>query len=158
MATEVQAPVPSRPRRRLMIGGVILTAALFTGQTVVIIAQQQQIADLQTRVGEPGPQGPPGPQGLPGPRGLTGPAGKDGKDGRAAPPDVDPATDELSNGRTLQMTQLEARAYCTELAGKAWPESKSGDPTLDELTGSYTATQREKAFKQCMTDEGWPQP
>jgi hypothetical protein len=52
------------------------------------------------------------------------------------------------------MTQLEARAHCTELAGKAWPESKSGDPTLDELTGSYAATQREKAFKQCMTDEG----
>jgi hypothetical protein len=139
MATEVQAPMPSKPRRRLVIGGVILAAALFAGQTAAIIAQQQ-IADLQGQAREPGPQGPPGPQGLPGPRGLTGPAGKDGKDGRTAPSDVAPATDELSNGRTLQMTQLEARAYCTGLAAKAWPESKSGDPTLDELTGSYTAT------------------
>ncbi|MFH8927566.1 hypothetical protein ACH4D4_11015 [Streptomyces pristinaespiralis] len=157
MATEIPEAVPSRPRRQLAIGGVILAAALFTGQTAAFIAQQQQIADMQTRASEPGPQGPPGPQGLPGPRGLTGPAGRDGKDGLAAPSEGAPETDADNNGRTLQMTHLEARAHCTELASKAWPESNSEDPTMYELTSSYTTAQRGEAFKQCMADEGWPQ-
>lgn len=65
---------------------------------------------------------------------------------------------EPSDSGATQMTVLQARAYCTELAGEAWPESDDADPTMDALTDAYSSSQREKAFKDCMSDEGYPQP
>ncbi|MFE7112792.1 hypothetical protein ACFU98_38395 [Streptomyces sp. NPDC057575] len=99
-----------------------------------------------------------GPQGVPGPRGIADPAGKNGKDGKSAQPITVPATSGLASTRTVQMTVLEARAYCTDLAAKAWPESDDADPTMDALTDAYSSSQRENAFKDCMSDEGHPQP
>ncbi|MEE1769281.1 hypothetical protein PUR34_14250 [Streptomyces sp. JV185] len=69
-----------------------------------------------------------------------------------------PATSGQASTRTTQMTDLEARAYCTDLAAKAWPESDDADPTMDALTDAYSSSQRENALKDCMSDEGYPQP
>lgn len=150
MAVEAH-PAPSR---RLVIGGAIV-GLLLAGQSAAIIAQHNQISALRQRVAVPGPQGPAGPQGIPGPRGETGAPGKDGKDGedgRPGTPIVVPG-----GGKATGMTQLEARAHCTDLAQKAWPDSSGGEPSMEELGRMYTEMQRERSFKQCMSDEGWPQ-
>jgi hypothetical protein len=55
-----------------------------------------------------------------------------------------------------QMTQLEAQAYCQNLAIQAWPDAPTtGDPTLDQAGRAYTNLQRERAYKQCMSDHGY---
>jgi hypothetical protein len=54
------------------------------------------------------------------------------------------------------MTQLEATAYCNDLALRAWPEPiPTGDPFLDQIAVGYANLQRGRAFTQCMTDNGY---
>lgn len=160
MTHETDSPAGPARRRYLpiVIGGVV--GAVLAGQTAALVVQQRQISDLRARTAVPGPQGPAGaqgPAGPQGPQGPAGPAGKTGRDGSDGAPAVisGPAA---GNGRAAAMTQVEARAHCTEQAAGAWPEGKGGgDVALDQLTGAYTATQRDRAFRQCMSDEGWPQ-
>lgn len=139
--------------RRWMVAGAVVVGVLLSGQTTMLVLQQQRIDALEARGAVPGPQGPPGPQGVAGPRGLP---GKDGRDGIDALPAVVPAADG-SNGRATAPTELEARAHCTELTDKAYPNTPSGDKTVDELWGMASLQMYEKAFKQCMSDEGYPQ-
>lgn len=129
---------PRRPRRHLIVGGVLV--AVLAAQSAALVAQQMQISDLKTQRSTPGPAGP------------SGPAGKDGKDGEAA---VAP----VQGGDTqTQLTETEARAHCTTAADQAYPSnSNSGDKTLDSLTDSYSATMHEKTFQQCMDEQGYPQ-
>ncbi|MER5482945.1 hypothetical protein ABT024_06975 [Streptomyces sp. NPDC002812] len=141
------------PRRGLVVGGVVV-GILLAGQTAAIVIQQGQISELQRRAAVPGPKGPAGPQGIPGPRGEQGLPGTNGKNGADGMPST--VTPDSGNGRAVALTQPAARAYCTDLAAKAWPDSSGGDPSMEELTRSYTLVQREKSFKQCMSDEGWP--
>ncbi|PJN06202.1 hypothetical protein CG723_40790 [Streptomyces sp. CB01635] len=146
-------------RRRLIIAAIIVIA-LFAGQTAALIVQQQQIHDLQSRsqkTGPRGPAGPAGPSGERGPagnRGVAGPAGKDGRDATDVGTVIPPGD---SNARVTPGTQTEARAYCTSQAAEAWPDSSDSDPSADQLTDTYTSATREKAFQQCMKDEGFPQ-
>lgn len=149
-------------RRNLIVAGIALTGLLLAGQTTALVLQQQQINALEARApvpgppGTPGQPGPQGPQGVPGPRGPAGLAGKDGRDGidgLSSSTFVDTSSDTGSS----QKTQLEARAYCTDLADKAYPDTSSNDPSMDELTDMFSLTMREKSFKQCMSDEGYPQ-
>ncbi|WP_327302917.1 hypothetical protein OG730_04425 [Streptomyces sp. NBC_01298] len=155
-ADQPAIPVPA-PRRRLPIALGIVAGVVLAGQTAALVVQQQQISDLRARAAVPGPRGPAGVQGPAGPQGPVGPvgkAGRDGQDGKSAASDLG-----TGQGQASGMTQLSARAYCTEQSVKAWPDgTPSGDEMLDQLGSAYTATQREKAFKQCMQDEGWPQP
>ncbi|WP_326647234.1 MULTISPECIES: hypothetical protein [unclassified Streptomyces] len=51
---------------------------------------------------------------------------------------------------------MTARVYCTELSTKAWPDSDDSDENMDTLTDGYIAAMRDKAFTQCMSDEGFP--
>ncbi|MFE7394246.1 hypothetical protein [Streptomyces sp. NPDC057582] len=145
-------------RRLLARIGIVAAIGLFAGQGAAIIIQQGQIDDLKARAAQPGPRGETGPQGIPGPRGIAGPAGKNGKNGNDAVSATAPTNGGLTNGRATQMTVLEARAYCTDLAAKAYPDSTSSDPSMDALTDSYTSTMRERSFNDCMSDEGYPQP
>lgn len=140
-----------------MIAGAVVAGLLLSGQATVLVLQQQQIDALEARAAVPGPQGPTGPQGIAGPRGLPGLPGKDGRDGIDALPVTLPDTGD-TNGRASAPTLLEARAHCTELADKAYPNTPSGDKTMDELWGAASLPMHEKAFKQCMSDEGYPQP
>ncbi|MFE6841109.1 hypothetical protein [Streptomyces sp. NPDC057686] len=157
MAVQEQLSILARPSRSLVIGGLTV-GILLASQSAALIAQHQQISELQSRAAIVGPSGPAGPQGLPGPRGEAGLPGKDGKDGMDGK-DPSPGVSGIVEGnrKAESLTQTAARAYCTQLAQKAWPDSSGGDPTMNELTGAYTLAQREKSFKQCMSDEGWPQ-
>ena len=139
-----------------MVAGAVVAGLLLSGQTTMLVLQQQQIDALESRAAVPGPQGPVGPQGVVGPPGLPGLPGKDGRDGVDAFPATLPV-DDGSNGRATAPTELEARAHCTELADKAYPNTPSGDKTMDELWGMASLPMHEKAFKQCMSDEGHPQ-
>ncbi|WP_371602312.1 collagen-like protein [Streptomyces sp. NBC_01220] len=132
-----------------------MAAGLFAAQGAAIVIQQGQINDLKAKSAQPGPRGEAGAQGIQGPqgpRGIAGAAGKDGEDGQ------DGAPAAVSNGRATQMTSLEARAHCTELANKAYPDSTSSDPSLNDMTEAFNTTMREKSYNQCMSDEGYPQP
>ncbi|WP_327317502.1 hypothetical protein [Streptomyces sp. NBC_01235] len=142
-----------RPRRRLILTSVLIT--VLAAQSTMLVVQQVQISNLKSQHAQPGPagpSGPPGPTGLPGPRGYTGAAGRDGKDGQnfigAVP----------SNDTQIQLTETEARAHCEVVANQAYPaNSNTGDETLDDLTDSYSATMHEKTFRQCMSEQGYPQ-
>lgn len=144
---------PRRPRRHLIVGGVLV--AVLAAQSAALVAQQMQISDLKTQRSTPGPAGPsgaPGPAGLPGLRGLPGPAGKDGKDGKNTVVPV-----QGSNTQT-QLTETEARAHCETVADQAYPgNSNTGDTTADSLTNAYSATMHEKTLQQCMGEQGYPQ-
>ncbi|WP_078943809.1 collagen-like protein [Streptomyces aureus] len=144
---------PRRPRRHLIVGGVLV--AVLAAQSTALVVQQGQIDDLKAQRSKPGPAGPAGPSGpvgLPGPRGLPGPAGKDGNDGK------DAAVSVQGNAPQTQLTETEARAHCETIASQAYPgNSDSGDETLDSLTDSYTATMHEKTFQQCMGEQGYLQ-
>jgi hypothetical protein len=144
---------PRRPRRHLIVGGVLV--AVLAAQSAALVAQQVQISDLKTRRSTPGPAGPsgaPGPAGLPGLRGVPGPAGKDGKDGKDTVVPV-----QGSNTQT-QLTETEARAHCETVADQAYPgNSNTGDTTADSLTNAYSATMHEKTLQQCMGEQGYPQ-
>jgi hypothetical protein len=144
---------PRRPRRHLIVGGVLV--AVLAAQSAALIAQQMQISNLKTQRSTPGPAGPsgaPGPAGLPGLRGLPGPAGKDGKDGKNTV-----VTVQGSNTQT-QLTETEARAHCETVADQAFPgNSNTGDTTADSLTNAYSATMHEKTLQQCMGEQGYPQ-
>ncbi|MFE2318601.1 hypothetical protein ACFXC8_36805 [Streptomyces sp. NPDC059441] len=144
---------PRRPRRHLIVGGVLV--AVLAAQSAALVAQQLQISDLKTQRSTPGPagpSGPPGPMGLTGLRGLPGPAGKDGSDGKDVVVPI-----QGSNTQT-RLTETGARAHCETVAGQAYPgNSNSGDETLDSLTDSYSATMHEKTFQQCMGEQGYPQ-
>ncbi|MEV8453945.1 collagen-like protein [Streptomyces sp. NPDC052095] len=131
--------------------------ALFVAQGAAIAVQHQQINDLKAMARTPGPRGETGPQGLPGLQGLRGPAGPAGRNGRDGE-DARPVTEWTVEPQVTQMTAVEARAYCTDLAERAWPTSSTGDSTMDALTNSYSSVQQEKAFKDCMSDKGHPQP
>lgn len=139
------------------MAGAVAAGLLLSAQTTVLVLQQQQIDALEARAAVPGPQGPTGLTGAAGPPGLPGLPGKDGRDGIDALPAALPDAGE-TNGRATVPTLLEARAHCTELADKAYPNAPSGDKTVDELWGAASLPIREKAFKQCMSDEGHPQP
>ncbi|MEU2506017.1 hypothetical protein ABZ621_15035 [Streptomyces sp. NPDC007863] len=149
-------------RRTLKVVGIALTGLLLAGQTTALVLQQQQINALEDRPPVPGPpgvqgqRGLQGAQGIPGPRGPAGVAGKNGRDGLDAP-SGSAFLDTPSDTEARQKTQLEARAYCTDLAETAYPDTPSNDPSMDELTGMYSLTMREKSFKECMSDEGYPQ-
>lgn len=144
---------PRRPRRHLIVGGVLV--AVLAAQSAALVAQQMQISDLKTQRSTPGPagpSGPPGPAGLPGLRGLPGPAGKDGKDGKDTVVPI-----QGSNTQT-QLTETEARAHCETVADQAYPgNSNTGDTTADSLTNAYSATMHEKTFQRCMGEQGYPQ-
>jgi hypothetical protein len=145
-----------RPRRHLiLVGGLI---AVLAAQSTALVVQQTQINDLQqqnARPGPTGPAGPSGPAGPAGPRGVAGPAGKNGKDGQGA---VNTVISTPNNDALTQLTETEARAHCQTVADQAYPTgSDSGDESLDTLTGMYSATMNEKTFKQCMSEQGYPQ-
>ncbi|GAA3786177.1 hypothetical protein [Streptomyces chiangmaiensis] len=141
-----------RPRRQLILVGALV--AVLAAQSTALVIQQIQISDLKTQRATPGPagpSGPPGPAGLPGPRGFPGTAGRDGKD----------STDTVvvpTQDTRVQLTETEAPAHCQTVAAQAYPSgSNSGDQSLDTLADAYTATMREKTFKQCMGEQGYPQ-
>ncbi|MFD7793309.1 hypothetical protein [Streptomyces sp. NPDC059759] len=144
---------PRRPRRHLILGGVLV--AILAAQSAALIGQQIQIGDLKTQRSAPGPagpSGPPGPAGPPGLRGLPGTAGKNGQDGKDAKDTGTPVP------KGIQVSETEARGHCETVAEQAYPSgSDSGDESLDSLTDSYSATMREKTFQQCMDEEGYPQ-
>jgi len=144
---------PRRPRRHLIVGGVLV--AVLAAQSTALVAQQVQISNLKTQRSTPGPagpSGPPGPAGLPGLRGLPGPAGKDGNDGK------DTVVPVQGSATQTQLTETEARAHCETVADQAYPGgSNTGDTTADSLTYAYSATMHEKTFRQCMGEQGYPQ-
>ena len=148
---------PDRRRwyRHLAVGALL---AVLVAQSVALVVQQSQINDLRTEQDAPiavGPSGPPRPSGPPGPRGPTGAVGKDGRDGRDGVGTVVAGQDSATQ---TQLTPTEARAHCQTVASDAYPDGvSSGDETLDSLSDSYTATMREKAFGECMTEQGYPQ-
>jgi hypothetical protein len=56
-------------------------------------------------------------------------------------------------------SELAVRADCQDQASRAWPydTAPSQDPTMSQIGSSYTSYQRERAFQQCMADNGYPQ-
>lgn len=57
-----------------------------------------------------------------------------------------------------EMTALEVRAYCTDLARRAWPDDPprdTDDPTLAQIGEAYSDAQREQAYQQCMREHGY---
>lgn len=143
-----------RPRRHLVLASALI--AVLAAQSIALVVQQNQISDLQHQSsvpGQTGPSGPPGPAGPPGPIGLTGPAGADGKD--AVGLTVIPTED--NNGQ-VPLSETEARAHCTIVAGQTYPgDSNTGDTTADSLTDAYSATMHERAFQQCLEEQGYAQ-
>ncbi|MFF3129097.1 hypothetical protein ACFVRD_44325 [Streptomyces sp. NPDC057908] len=154
---EVQPTASVKARFSWKAAGIAVVCALFAAQSVALVVVHQQISDLQRRAAVPSPAGPAGPQGPMGPIGPQGPRGLEGPRGDAAPPAVD-TVDPLANSPTDAMTQTEARAHCTTQSTQAWPDSTDTDPTLKQLGDAYSATMRDKAFRQCMEDEGYPHP
>lgn len=56
-------------------------------------------------------------------------------------------------------SQLAVRADCMDQATRAWPDDSTptGDQFMDTFTDGYTSSMRQKAFEDCMRDNGYPQ-
>jgi hypothetical protein len=140
---ESAPPATRVPRRRdvlLRRAWIALVALALAALSIVLYLQNQRIDTLEHRAPVPGPVGPSGPPGPSGPQGAPG-------------VQLSPAGQQ----QTTALSELQAQAYCQDLARKAWPNPTNTDAMIQQLGQAYASTMRQKAFDTCMAGQGFPQ-
>lgn len=128
-----------KPRRPLVLGAALIVALLV--ESAAIVAQQEQIDDLQTQhiglqgnlvepsasgpSGPPGPEGPAGPPGKDGQDGQDGQNGRDGRDGRDGPPGKDGKDGTDGTDTAAEPSPTEGRGRHGEDEDRALPGRSS---------------------------------